>query len=63
MSTTLGVRKEVVNFTKAAEILLSPVLMSPPLTQEECDLIAEYVMALTHVKNPWSKSLAWRYAS
>lgn len=56
-----SVRKEVLAFTKAAELLLSPALLSPGLTKDECDLIAEYVMNMSNSKTPWGKSLLIRY--
>ena len=58
----LQVRKEVHEFVQAAEFLLSPALQTPALTHEECNLIAEYVMSLSHAKQPWSKSLIMKYA-
>jgi hypothetical protein len=61
-TASLQIRKEVYEFIQAAEFLLSPVLQTPPLTIEECGLIAEYVMGLSHMKQPWSKSLLTKYA-
>ena len=48
-------------FYSSAEALLSPILLKPDLTQEECDLIAEYVKTLSQSKRPWSKSLPIKY--
>ena len=53
MTATLQVRPEVHEFIQSAEFLLSPALHSPALTQEECSLIAEYVMSLSNVRQPW----------
>ena len=57
----LSARKEVREFVRAAETILSPALLHPDLTQEECDLIAEYVKTLSQSKQPWSKSLPIKY--
>ncbi len=54
-------RKEVGDFVRAAETILSPVLLSTELTPGECELIAEYVRSLSQAKNPWSKSLPVKY--
>lgn len=59
---SISVRKEVQDFLQASETLLSPALRTSELTCEECNLIAEYVMSLSHAKHPWSKSLIMRYA-
>lgn len=58
----LSARKEVMDFVRAAETILSPVFLSADLTQGECDLIAEYVKSLSHAKKPWSRSLPVKYA-
>ena len=60
-SQTLTIRKEVTDFVRSTETLLSPILLKPDLTQEECDLIAEYVKMLSLWKNPWSRSLPIKY--
>ncbi len=57
----VSVRKEIEDFILATEALLSPILLKPDLTQEECDLIAEYVKTLSQSKRPWSKSLPIKY--
>jgi hypothetical protein len=57
----LSVRKEVGDFVRAAETILSPILLSSELRPGECDLIAEYVKSLSQVKNPWSRSLPIKY--
>ena len=57
----LQVRQEVREFVDAAEILLAPVLLASPLTEEECALIREYVMSMSHARHPWSKGLPIRY--
>lgn len=59
---SLPVRKEVQDFILVSETLLSPALLTSALTPEECEIIAEYVMSLSHLKHPWSKSLVLRYA-
>jgi hypothetical protein len=59
---SLPVRKEVQDFIRVSETLLSPELLASTLTPEECELIAEYVMSLSRLKHPWSKSLVLRYA-
>jgi hypothetical protein len=64
MSTTdevLTARKEVMEFVRATEKILSPALLHPTLTQGECDLIAEYVKTLSGSKHPWSGSLPIKY--
>ena len=58
----LSARKEVQEFARAAETLLSPALLQRELTEGECLVIAEYVKTLSHSKNPWSASLELRYA-
>ena len=62
MAAALQVRTEVHEFIQAAEFLLSPALQFPALTQEECILIAQYVMSLSNNKQPWSNSLITKYA-
>ena len=57
----IAVRKEVSDFLLASEALLSPALRSSELTNEECAMIAEYVMNLSRTGNPWSKALPIRY--
>jgi len=57
----LPVRKEVREFMRAAEILLSPVPRNSDLTDEECACIRMYVMALSHARRPWSKGLPIKY--
>ena len=59
---SLPVRKEVQDFILISETLLSPALLTSALTPEECEVIAEYVMSLSHLKQPWSKLLVLRYA-
>ena len=54
---SLQIRKEVQNFLEASEILLSPALLQPALTSEECLLIADYVMNLANPNTPWAASL------
>src|SRR5687768_16264375 len=40
--------EDVRDFVEAAEKLLSPVLRISPLTANECDVIAEYLMSMTN---------------
>jgi hypothetical protein len=58
----VSVRKEVRDFARAAETLLSPASLGSDLTTDECELIKEYVMTLSNVKQPWSKGLPIKYA-
>ena len=53
------IRKEVMKFLEASEILLSPALLEIDLTPEECLLIADYVMNLADPKRPWGQSLSF----
>lgn len=57
----LRARKEVMDFVRSAERILSPASLHAELTQAECDLIAEYVKALSRSKHPWSGSLPIKY--
>ena len=57
----LPIRVEVKNFMVAAEILLSPAMRNYEFTPNECDLIREYIMNLSHAKHPWSKTLPIKY--
>ena len=57
----VAARKVVLDFVLASEALLSPALRSSELTQEECAMIAEYVLNLSRSGNPWSKALPVRY--
>ena len=57
----LLVRKEVQDFVQAAETLLSPALRTSEFTPEECYIITEYVVTMSHQKQPWSKELPVRY--
>ena len=54
--------RQTQDFILVSETLLSPALLSSALTPEECEIIAEYIMSLSHLKHPWSKSLVLRYA-
>jgi hypothetical protein len=47
--------KEVLDFVKASETLLSPILLDHQLTDEECELISGYVACLSDPMNPWNK--------
>ena len=49
---SLPVRKEVQDFILISETLLSPALLTSALTPEECEIIAEYIMSLSHLKHP-----------
>jgi hypothetical protein len=53
----LSFQKDVRDFVGAAERLLSPALRTSPLTADECDLIAEYLVLMTNAKHSWSKGL------
>jgi hypothetical protein len=55
-------RPEVQDFIRATETILAHTLLNPPLTRDECDAIAQYAMALSHYKHPWSTALSSRYA-
>ncbi len=57
-----SLRPEVQEFVRATESILSPALLGGDLTQEECDIIAYYVMSLSNAKHPWGKDLTVRYA-
>ena len=57
----LSVQKDVQDFIRAAEKLLSPALRASPLTPDECDLIGEYLMSMSNAKHPWSKTLPIKY--
>jgi len=50
---TIG--KEVLDFVKASETLLSPVLLDRELTSNECELISGYVACLSDPMNPWDR--------
>lgn len=47
--------KEVLDFVRASETLLSPILLERELTDDECDLISEYVACLSNSANPWNR--------
>jgi hypothetical protein len=55
-------RREVQDFIRITETLLSPASLGDDFTPEECDIIAYYVMTLSSAKNPWAKELTVRYA-
>ena len=57
-----SLRPEVQAFVRPTESILSPALLGQELTQEECDIIAYYVMSLSNAKHPWAKDLTVRYA-
>jgi hypothetical protein len=57
-----AIRKEVVEFAKASETILSSVLISPPLSDHECALIAEYVRYLGDLNQPWNEDLIQKSA-
>jgi hypothetical protein len=59
----LPFRKEVQDFIRSAETLLSPALLNSPFTEDEALIIADYVMNLSQAKHPWSKKLVFKYAS
>jgi hypothetical protein len=53
-------RQQVLDFLFGSEALLSPALRPSELTNEECAMIAEYVLNLSQPGNPWSKLLPFR---
>ncbi len=53
------VRKEVMKFFEATQILLSPDVLETNLTTDECLLIAYYVNSLAEPERPWGKFLAF----
>lgn len=55
---SVPIRKEVEDFLKASETLLSPALRQSELSPEECLLIADYVMSLSDPKTPWGTSIS-----
>lgn len=56
-------RAEVLDFLLVSEVLLSPVLCPPDFTEEECCLIAEFIVKLSTCDYPWSHLLPVRYPS
>jgi hypothetical protein len=60
-ANALPLSKDVRNFIAAAETLLSSASRTSELTADECEIIGEYVMTLSHVKQPWSKVLPIKY--
>lgn len=48
-------------FVSASRTLLSSALRPSDLTPEECEVIAQYIMALSTVNTPWSGYLLSRY--
>jgi hypothetical protein len=57
----LIVSPAVQTFVSASESLLSSALRPSDLSPDECELIAQHIMALSHVKTPWSGFLVSRY--
>lgn len=53
--------KDVHNFIKAADTSLSPGRRTSPLTPDECEIIKEYVITVSNVKEPWGNSLPVMY--
>jgi hypothetical protein len=53
---------QVQEFIRATEAMLSFASLGENLTPDECDIIAYYVMTLSHAKYPWAKELTVRYA-
>jgi hypothetical protein len=51
------IRKEVLEFLSASETILSSVLIKPPLTKDERDLITEYVKQLSAQTEQWKKEV------
>lgn len=56
------IRPEVEAFITASQTLLLPSQRPPDLTPQECELIAQHIMALSAVRTPWSGYLLSRYA-
>ena len=56
----LGIRKEIQDFVRAAETLLSHSLTSH-LTLAECNLVRDYVRVMSDAKNPWIRELPIKY--
>ena len=52
---TVGIRKDVVDFVKVSETILSSALLKPPLNDHERTLIGEYVRYLSDRKQPWNE--------
>jgi hypothetical protein len=44
-------------FVNVSQTILSPTLQPPALTPEECNAIAQCVIALSSAKAPWSRCL------
>lgn len=57
----LPISRDVRDFIKAAEVLLSPAMRISEFTPDECEIIGEYVKSLSNVKQPWSKVLPVKY--
>jgi hypothetical protein len=55
-ASTVPLSKDVRDFMKAAEGLLSHELRTAELTPEECEIIGEYIVTLSQAKHPWSKA-------
>jgi hypothetical protein len=60
-AATLPISKDVRDFIKAAETLLSPAARTSDLTPDEIEIIGEYVITLSNAKQPWSKILPIKY--
>jgi hypothetical protein len=60
--SNFGIRKDVLEFVKVSEHLLSAAMQGQDLTHEECGLIAQSVMSLCGSGHPWSKSLPIHYS-
>lgn len=61
LADVVSVQKDVQDFIEAAEKLLSPALRTTAFTPDECYLIREYIMSLSHARHPWSKDLPIKY--
>jgi hypothetical protein len=53
---TPPIRKEVLDFVKASETILSSVLIKPALTQDERALISEYIRYLSDYERAWNNT-------
>jgi hypothetical protein len=52
LADVVSVQEDVAAFIEAAEQVLSPALRTTAFTPDECDLIREYVMSLSHARPP-----------
>jgi hypothetical protein len=60
-ANALPFSKEVCDFIRAAENLLSHGLRTSELTPDECEIIGEYVITMSKIEHPWSRTLPIKY--